>query len=711
MRRLLALIVAVLACATLAPGALASSPATLTTIDLAPRSDPELATAGTHAKFTLVGLHWRGPGRVAFRTRSLAGRWSAWRPAAPEDEDQPDYGSAEAGRTAGWRIGNPWWAGPSDRVEVRKLGRVTRVRAYLVWSPEIRVPLRMPAATRTPPIMPRSSWGADESIRRARPSYATALRFAVVHHTAGRNGYTRADAAAIVRGIQLFHVQGNGWNDIGYNFLIDRFGTIYEGRFGGIERDVVGAHAQGFNTGSTGIALIGSYGDTAPSRAAQDALAELLAWRLDLAHVDPLGVLTALSGGNERFVADVPVLLRAVSGHRDTGFTECPGNALYSRLAALAAVAARIGGPKIFEPRIDASAEGPVRFRARLSASLPWTVSITGTGAGEVARGAGTGTKIDWTWDATAAAPATYSWSMEAGSARPAAGSLRAGLASATLAVEAVAAEPEAITPNGDGQADVSAVTFKLTTPANVTVEVADEFGGVVATVVDRVWTRAGQHTIEVDGGALADGRYTIVVRARAATGSEVTEAVPLIVSRTLGLVTVTPTVFSPNGDGRRDRLDIRFDLAAPATVRVRVLRGDMWIASPLIANLGIGPQRVVWDGSTRFGTVRDGSYLAVVETTDAIGTVSFGVPFVSDTAAPRVRFLRGRSLRIAVSEPALLKVWINGESVNREVKRAGIVLIRWGSPVLRARAVAWDAAGNVSGPAMWRPGSQRHGQ
>ena len=82
--------------------------------------------------------------------------------------------------------------------------------------------------------------------------FADQVRFSVVHHTAGRNDYSRGEAAAIVKGIQLYHVQGNGWNDIGYNFLVDRFGTIYEGRFGGSERNVVGAHAQGFNTGSVG---------------------------------------------------------------------------------------------------------------------------------------------------------------------------------------------------------------------------------------------------------------------------------------------------------------------------------------------------------------------------------------------------------------------------------------------------------------------------
>ena len=128
-------------------------------------------------------------------------------------------------------------------------------------------------------------------------------RFAVVHHTAGSNAYTRAQSAAIVRGIELYHVRGNGWNDIGYNFLVDKYGQVFEGRAGGIERNVIGAHAQGFNTGSTGVAVIGNYSSAKISPAALHALAGLLAWRLDVAHVDPLSTLTWRSGGNPRVSA------------------------------------------------------------------------------------------------------------------------------------------------------------------------------------------------------------------------------------------------------------------------------------------------------------------------------------------------------------------------------------------------------------------------
>ena len=103
-------------------------------------------------------------------------------------------------------------------------------------SPVERRPPRRFQVAGSPPIIPRFSWHADESIRRAAPQYGDAVHFAVVHHTAGTNNYTRAQSAAIVRGIELYHVKGNGWNDIGYNFLVDKYGQVFEGRYGGVDR-------------------------------------------------------------------------------------------------------------------------------------------------------------------------------------------------------------------------------------------------------------------------------------------------------------------------------------------------------------------------------------------------------------------------------------------------------------------------------------------
>ena len=696
--RLLLLTSALCAVLALAPTALASTNGRLTTVELTPGAARTFESAAA-TRFTLAGVQWRGAGTVRFRTRSLNGRWSAWHAAAPEAEDGPDSRSPEQ-RKEGWRLGNPWWAGESDRIEARVSGKVTRIRAQLVWSPETRIPLRVPAATVSPPIVPRATWGADERIRRGPPSYAAGVRFAVVHHTAGKNGYSRAEAAAIVKGIQLFHVQGNGWNDIGYNFLVDRFGTIYEGRYGGIDRNVVGAHAMGFNTGSVGIALLGTYEDVAPSAAAQEAIAQIVAWRLDLAHVDPTAFLTFISGGSDRYASGLPVLLNGVTGHRDTGFTACPGDVLYGRLGTIASTARGIGGAKIFDPRASVTGSS-VRVRARLSQAQAWTVAIKGTGGTEVARGAGTGTAVDWTWDSAGLPASSYGWTVSAGSARPAVGTFRAGGGAAPLAIEALVAEPEAISPNADGQADATTLTYRISASANVTIQVTDSIGGVAATLLDRVWTGGGQHTVELDGAVLADGLYNVFVTARTPAGASVQKVISLSVNRTLGLVTAAPLAFSPNGDGRRDGLALGFALTAPADVRIRIEREGRWVASPLLASYPIGTQRFVWDGMRGAGLIRDGKYIAVVEATAGPGAISFGVPFVADSTAPRIRILPGPGLRVSVSEPSVLTLVVDGSALRREVRRAGVVRISWGGPATRVRAVAWDAAGNSSGPVV----------
>ena len=145
---------------------------------------------------------------------------------------------------------------------------------------------------------------------------------------------------------------------------------------------------RGSTPAPVGVAVLGTHSNAAPSKAAQDAVAALLAWRLDLAHVDPTGLLNVVSSGSNRYAKGVPVLLRAVSGHRDTGFTDCPGNAFYARLNALAAAAAAKGLPKIYEPRVE-TGEGLYRFRARLSSSLPWTVTVTDRAGLQIAQGVG----------------------------------------------------------------------------------------------------------------------------------------------------------------------------------------------------------------------------------------------------------------------------------------------------------------------------------
>ena len=696
------LLLAVLAAVAI-PAQARAGGATIVARDVPLHGERALASTAP-ARFDLVGLHWRGSGRVEFRTRSLAGRWSEWLDSAPEAEDRPDAGSAERAPVGGWRIGNPWWVGASNRIEYRHSGTVTRLRAYFVRSPASYVPVRTVQRAGSPAIVPRAGWKADESIRRAKPSFAPVLRVAIVHHTAGSNGYDAAESAAIVRGIEIYHVKGNGWNDIGYNFLVDRFGKVFEGRYGGIERNVVGAHAEGFNTGSVGVAVIGEYGSLTVPQTVRDALARVLAWRLDVAHVDPLSTLSFISNGNQRFPAGIPVFLRAVSGHRDTGFTDCPGTALYALLNGLAGNAQRIGLPKLFAPVVTGSVPGQVRFRARASSAQPWSVDVLDASGIAVAGTVGQGTAIDWTWDASLAPRGPYTYSIAAGDALPIKAALGGAVAGPTaeLTLAGLAADPETISPNDDGAADATSITYTLSDGANVLVTVQNALGETVATL-SKAYRRAGEHVVTFDALDLADGIYTISFEAKGTLGRIATGSVEVAVTRTLGSFAPARLAFSPNGDGRADRASFSFVLAAAAEVRLRVLRDGKWVATPFAGPLQPGPQKLEWDGTKRIGRLLDGGYEVVLDATDTIATSTVTTPLLADTRAPKLKILQRFPLRVLLSEPAELTLRAGGTTLVRKVARAGTVPL---ANVPRAgivRIVAWDAAGNKSAPVSRR--------
>ncbi|HEY8727783.1 MAG TPA: peptidoglycan recognition protein [Gaiellaceae bacterium] len=669
---------------------LATPAAALGGVSLVVRDVPlhgERTLAAATPQFDLVGLHWRGTGTVQFRTHSFEGRWSAWLRADPEAEDLPNVGSPEARASKGWRLGNPYWTGTSDRIEYRLRGRVERLRAYFVRSPEVRIPLRRVSMTGSPPLLGREAWGANEAIRREAPRYAPSVQFALVHHTAGSNSYTASQSAAIVRGIEIYHVQGNGWNDIGYNFLVDKYGQVFEGRYGGVDKNVIGAHAEGFNTGSTGVAVLGTYGSAAPSAAARIALANLLAWRLDVAHVDPLSTLTWVSGGNARFASGVPVMLRAVSGHRDTGFTTCPGAALYAQLGAIARQAASAGLPKLYTPSVHGGLGGQVRFQARLSESLPWTVTIADATGNVVASGTGTSQDIDWTWDAATVVQGSYSWTIAAGdTVRPASGTL--GAKPVALAISSVTALPRTITPNGDGQTDSSVISYTLSAPATVTATLRGPDGRDLSVLFSQQ-KLPGKQSFRFAAAGIADGIYEIVLTANDGR-TTVTSVVPVLVDRTVRRFTTTVAV-SPNGDGVGDELTLSFELTRPASVRLEIAQAGKTLAPVYSAVLPVGPQTVAWSPSG----LKDGKYAAVLTATNDVGTVVHTVLFRIDTVAPELRALSFRALRFRVSEPATIRLTLNGKLVIRTV-RAGVFSFH--APRVRSvRLVAQDAAGNVS--------------
>jgi N-acetylmuramoyl-L-alanine amidase/FlgD Ig-like domain len=602
-----------------APGAAWAADATITSQDLPIGVVRSPAAAVAPERFDLVAFHWQGSGKVLFRTRSQAGRWSGWRTAAPEAEDLPDAGTREARGRSGWTLGNPYWVGPSDRIAWRLVGDVRRLRAWYVWSPVTHTRMRHVSMAGSPQIVPRAEWRANEAIKRAPPRYAKAISLAIVHHTAGTNAYGPDAAAAIVRGIEIYHVRGNRWNDIGYNFLVDRYGQVYEGRAGGIERNVIGAQAQGFNTGSVGVALIGNYNSGTVPRLAFHALAALLAWRLDVGHVDPLGTVSWVSGGNPKYKAGRIVQLRAISGHRDTGFTSCPGTRLYALLPSLAHDVASIGLPKLYAPTVKGSLGGPITFAARLSQTGNWTVTVRDAKGAVAARGTGRGATIAWTWDSTGRRGSGYTWTMEAGPAtRPAQGTIGRTPApppppTASSILTALAVDPPVISPDGDGIDDSLTISYKLATRAAVTATVTDTAGTVVASLFTDQLQGARTHSFPYAAPDLPDGNYVLTVSAAGEDGRTGSGQATFGIDRTLtGLMLSTPTI-TPNGDGADDSLEIAFTLNAAADVTVQVEQNGTVVAPIFAGPLSPGTQSVQWDGTSGGTPVAAGSYVVAV--------------------------------------------------------------------------------------------------
>ena len=213
------------------------------------------------------------------------------------------------------------------------------------------------AGSSGPKVITRAQWGADESIRCATPTYDDFLGGATVHHTAGSNDYSKSESAEIVRAIYAYHAQTLGWCDIGYNALVDKYGQIFEGRAGGLDRPVQGAHAGGFNENTVGVAMMGDYSTEAPSSETLDSVGKFLGWRLGNAGLDPHGETSMTSEGTDfTFVGkgqsvDLPVIF----AHRDVGNTACPGDGAYAKMDEIRDIAAANlgGGSTAPAPSVD----------------------------------------------------------------------------------------------------------------------------------------------------------------------------------------------------------------------------------------------------------------------------------------------------------------------------------------------------------------------
>ena len=202
-----------------------------------------------------------------------------------------------------------------------------------------------------PVIISRAQWGADESLKCPRTLYDNGVRAAVVHHTAGSNDYGPGDSAGIIRSIYAYHTVTLGWCDIAYNAMVDKYGQVFEGRAGGMDRPVEGAHTGGFNENTWGVAMLGDFETVPPTPIQIRTTGRLLGWRLGIDHVNPNGMVVLTSAGGEftHFPRGAAPTLPTIFTHRDVGNTECPGNAAYAELPLIRDIAARFNEP--FQPK------------------------------------------------------------------------------------------------------------------------------------------------------------------------------------------------------------------------------------------------------------------------------------------------------------------------------------------------------------------------
>ncbi len=307
---------------------------------------------------TMVIVHGAGPRRLAYRVGSPDDE-GPWRMLSIGMEEGPDGlagEEGEGGRSSG--AGPLWVDGGQSHIDFVVIGGDTSSFEVTLLGADMSrfdrqgqsaEPVPPPAGAtigqageliEMPPIFTRDQWAdqpwdyqkefCDEG-----PSVADHTQAVVVHHTVTDNDYAEADVDDMLRAIYYSHVVINGWCDIGYNFVVDRFGRIWEARTGSIDAAVIGGHARGFNTSTVGVALLGQHqSGSQPTSAnvageAEAAVAALAQWKLGIHGVDPAGK-TWLRNRSSQEPARLAALewhyVPTILGHRDLGITSCPGS-------------------------------------------------------------------------------------------------------------------------------------------------------------------------------------------------------------------------------------------------------------------------------------------------------------------------------------------------------------------------------------------------
>jgi len=581
-------------------------------------------------------------------------------------------------------------------------------------------PSSVGAMTATPKIVRRAEWGADESWRSGAPAFAP-VEMAFVHHTVNANSYTRAQAPGLVRGIYYYDTKGLKWSDLGYNFLIDRYGTIYEGRYGGVTKGVVGAQVLGFNTGSTGVAMIGTFGTADPPSAMMGALKKLLAWKLDVHHVDPQGRARMVCRATQKFRDGEAVVFPVIAGHRQANYTACPGDALYRRLAGVRTAVAAMGLPKIYEYEVGTAALSPnadgvgdsTRVRFRISAPADWRVEVIDEAGVAVRTVPGNGREVDVRWDCRDDDGALVPDGAYRIVGRAGVSGVDARAATATVRVDTVApiatdvrVVPGVFSPNGDGYADSCRLRFTTAEACAARARVVDAGGDVLRDIVGWRSVAAGSRAIPWDGrisssGALLpvpEGRVLLRLELRDAAGNRSSQVTTVVVDRTLGFLTCAPATLSPNGDGIKDTTSIGFTLTRRAAVAIEVRCDGAPVRTLASVTYGAGERSVVWDGLLGDGTrATSATYSVRATAASALGEVAASRPVIVDRYRPRLRAparvtpLLGNSVRVAfnVHDPYSPKVRVTAR-VRSSAGKVLAVIDRGWIPVDTPAVVRW---------------------
>lgn len=337
------------------------------------------------------------PGTVVqLRVQEAEHGWSEW---TTLDVDQqhgpdPDTDEAEAARPgsepllavravkAQVRVDTPTGEVP-DGTSLALVDAPTAASDRMVSAQSLQA-----SAAGQPAIISRAQWGADESWRGRAPYYTDEIRAGFIHHTASTSNYSASQAAAQLRAIYSYHTRSLGHSDIDYNFVVDRYGRLYEGRYGGIDRAVLGGHTAGFNERSFGAVVLGNFHTWSPPAsemaAIKDTLARLFAWKLGLYGINPTSNVSMLSAGFPRpirYPKGTWATIPATSSHQTVNYTACPGDYLQAQLSSIRALAGKYADKLITAPKpavtsFTSGSRSSVDVTATSSKAVDWTAEI-----------------------------------------------------------------------------------------------------------------------------------------------------------------------------------------------------------------------------------------------------------------------------------------------------------------------------------------------